>query len=96
VDPDNPDGRLTEYLLNKAYAVLGFKDADELQTALAGHGEHENYRIIATVFLELCPEFPNTKQSIDALAAKIHFWIWPYTLESMIAAHYLCLREKLY
>lgn len=48
-------------------------------------------------FLAMFPEFPaDSEAAISAVTAKVRECGWPLSVQSLIAAHTLCLREHLY
>lgn len=104
VEPQKPpvnaeEEQLRSYLADQTARYLGLQNGQELKQRLDRIGEiSENTanRAVAAEFMDQCPDFPNTQDSINKLAQKMDAMGYDYTPQSMIAAHMLCLREGSY
>jgi hypothetical protein len=94
VDPQ--EKQLQDYLLNQTAKALGYDSADQYKADLMkvrGTTEKVNNQLVATEFLALNQDFPNTPESVEALSKKIDEMGWGFDQQSMTAAHALLVRE---
>ena len=93
---DPQEAQLQNYLLTQQAKALGYPDADTYKADLMKvrqTTEKINNQLVATEFLNLNQDFPNTPEATDALAKKIDEMKWDFTSQSMTAAHALLVRE---
>lgn len=93
---DANERQLQDYLLNQTARALGYGNADEYRADLMrvkATSEKMGNQIVATEFLSLNQDFPNTPEAIDALSNKIDEMKWDFSPQSMTAAHALLIRE---
>ena len=94
---DANEAQLQQYLLNQTAKALGYDSADEYKADLArvkGTTEKVNNQLIASEFMALNQDFPNTPEAIEALSKKIDEMHWDFNTQSMTAAHALLVREN--
>lgn len=94
VDPQQ--AQLQSYLGDQIAQWAGYKDGNEFLGVLKRVNkttEEVNNQLVASAFLAQAPDFPNTKESIDAISKKIDEMGWGFDTQSMIAAHALLVRE---
>jgi hypothetical protein len=99
IPADQNEAQLQKYLLDQTAKSLGYASGDEYKADLArvkATTEEVNNNLVAASFMAQCQDFPNSKEAIDALSAKIDENHWDFSTQSMIAAHALCLREDKY
>lgn len=93
---DANEAQLQQYLLTQTAKALGYGSADEYKADLArvkGTTEKVNNQLVASEFMSLNQDFPNTPEAIDALSKKIDEMRWDFNTQSMTAAHALLVRE---
>jgi hypothetical protein len=90
------EAQLQGYLVEQTARGLGFKDAAAYRAKLANvleTTEEVRNNLVATNFMQQCPDFPNTPESISALSKKVESMGWDFSPQSMIAAHSVLVRE---
>jgi hypothetical protein len=93
---DQNEAQLQNYLLTQTAKALGYENADQYKADLArvkGTTEKVNNQLVATEFLALNQDFPNTPEAIESLSKKIDEMHWDFNTQSMTAAHALLVRE---
>jgi len=88
-----------EYLLNETAAALGFSSGQELKQYVGVTGQITQQQMneqIATGFQNLCPDFPETEQNIDALLGIQEQYGFPQTPQGLRAAHLIAVQEGKY
>ncbi len=94
----NPqDAQLQTYLVDQWAKGLGYQNADEAKAVLGkvvNTTEEVNNQLVASAFLQACPEFPNSPEAIEALSKRIDDMKWDFSPQSMIAAHAMLTREN--
>lgn len=93
---DANEAQLQQYLLNQTAKGLGYENADQFKADLQmvkGTTAKVNHQLVATEFMALNQDFPNTPEAIDALSKKIDEMKWDFSAQSMTAAHALLVRE---
>ena len=93
---DANEAQLQKYLLDQTAKALGYGSAEEYKADLAkvkGTAEKVNNQLVASEFMSLNQDFPNTPEAIDALSKKIEEMRWDFNTQSMTAAHALLVRE---
>jgi len=94
---DANEAQLQQYLLTQTAKALGYGSADEYKADLMrvkGTTEKVNNQLVATEFMALNQDFPNTPEAIEALSKKIDEMHWDFNTQSMTAAHALLVREN--
>lgn len=93
---DQNEAQLQHYLLDQTAKGLGYSSADEYKADLQrvrATSERVNNNLVATEFLSLNQDFPNTPQSVEILSKKVEEMNWDFSPQSMTAAHALLVRE---
>src|SRR5271165_4535279 len=93
---DPQEKQLQDYLLNQTAKALGYNTGEEYKADLMrvkGTSDKVNNQLVATEFLALNQDFPNTPESVEALSKKIDEMHWDFNTQSMTAAHALLVRE---
>jgi len=93
---DPNEAQLQNYLVTQVAKGFGYNSGDEFKADLQrvkGTTEKVNNQLVATEFMNLNQDFPNTPEAIDALSKKIDEMKWDFTPQSMTAAHALLVRE---
>jgi hypothetical protein len=93
---DQNEAQLQHYLLDQTAKGLGYSSADEYKADLQrvkATSERVNNNLVATEFLSLNQDFPNTPESVEILSKKLEGMGWDYSPQSMTAAHALLIRE---
>lgn len=93
---DASEKQLQDYLLTQTAKALGYNTADEYKADLQrvkGTADKVNNQLVASEFMALNQDFPNTPEAIDALSKKIDEMHWDFNTQSMTAAHALLVRE---
>lgn len=96
VTTDPQEAQLQNYLLTQTAKALGYNSADEYKADIQRvkkTTDEVNNQLVASAFLAQAPDFPNTRESIDAISKKIDEMGWGFDTQSMIAAHALLVRE---
>lgn len=96
-EPPTQDQQLQKYLVEQWAQGLGYKNAEEAKSVLGkvvSATEEMTNQQVAANFLNACPDFPNTPESIESLSGTIEKLGWDFSPQSMIAAHALLVREN--